>query len=295
MIEVHNTIADMKAAVAIANSANTEAERIERLCAIALKPVDVGLDQLDPFSDEYRERVMKIYHQISERDIYSAAEHELSPYLADVPDTRPNYYSAGTTRFAGQILMAMGGILEVLDLKPGEKLLEYGAGEGGIALEAAKCGVDVTVIDIEPKYLGLIERRAALADTRVNTIQGEFGHDAGQFDVVLFYEAFHHCLDHMRVAERIRGMLRPGGRLVLAGEPVIGPHNEHWRTSVPYPWGLRMDGLSFRVIQTYGWLELGYDHDYLIEMLSRAGYSVEFRHAPANERASCYIARPVGD
>jgi hypothetical protein len=87
-------------------------------------------------------------------------------------------------------------------------------------------------------------------------------------------------------------MLKPDGRLILAGEPVIGPHNEHWRTSVPYAWGLRMDGLSFRAIQTYGWLELGYDHAYLMEMLGRAGYDVEFRTSPATDRAHCYIARP---
>ncbi|MGN6589948.1 MAG: class I SAM-dependent methyltransferase [Sphingomicrobium sp.] len=282
----------MKERVAFANSAETEAERIEKLCELALRPAELGLDQLDPFSPEYRELVLQMYQEVSGRPLYSPREHELSPYLDEVPDTRPNYYSAGTTKFAGQILLAMGGILELLDLKPGQKMLEYGSGEGGIALEAAKCGVDVTVVDIEPKYLGLIERRAKLADVPIRTIEGEFGHETGeQFDVVLFYEAFHHCLDHLEVARRIRGMLKPDGRLILAGEPVIGPHNEQWRTSVPYPWGLRMDGLSFRAIQTFGWLELGYDHDYLLEMLDRAGYDVEFKSSPATARADCYIAR----
>ena len=292
MTEVVHSIDEMKERVAVANSAETEAERIEKLCELALHPADLGLDQLDPFSPEYRNLVLRMYREVSGRSLYAPREHELSPYLDEVPDTRPNYYSAGTTKFTGQILLAMGGILELLDLKPGQKMLEYGSGEGGIALEAAKCGVDVTVVDIEPKYLRLIERRARLADAQIKTIEGEFGHETGeQFDVVLFYEAFHHCLDHLEVAQRIRGMLKPGGRLILSGEPVIGPHNEQWRSSVPYPWGLRMDGLSFRAIQTFGWLELGYDHDYLIEMLDRAGYDVEFRASPATARADCYIAR----
>lgn len=290
MITICKTIEEMKAAVAIANSADTEGERIDRLCAIALEPTDLGLNQIDPFSSEYRDIVLAMHAEVSGRALYSPQEHELSPYLDEVPDTRPNYYSTGSTKFAGQILLAMGGVLEVMDLKPGQKLLEYGPGEGGIALEAAKCGVDVTVVDIEPKYLGLIARRAKIADTSVRTIRGEFGHSCGQFDVVLFYEAFHHCLDHMKVAQDIRGMLRSGGRLILAGEPVIGPHNEHWRSSVPYPWGLRMDGLSFRAIQTYGWLELGFDHSYLMDMLDRAGYEVTFRRSLATDRANCYIA-----
>jgi hypothetical protein len=53
-----------------------------------------------------------------------------------------------------------------------------------------------------------------------------------------------------------------------------------------------MDGLSFRAIQTYGWLELGYEHGYLMEMPNRAGYDQEFRPSPATERANCDIARP---
>jgi len=192
-----------------------------------------------------------------------------------------------------EILVAMGSILQTLALKPGQRLLEYGVGEGGIALEAAKCGIDVTVVDIEQRYLSLIDRRAKMADVEVKTVLGEFGALAGSnFDVVLFYEAFHHSLDHMAVAKKITTMLAPGGRLILAGEPVIGPHNEHWRSSVPFPWGLRMDGLSYRAIKTYGWMELGFDHNYLMEMLGRAGYSCEFLKSAATDRANCYVARP---
>lgn len=170
----------------------------------------------------------------------------------------------------------MGAILQMLDVKPSQRLLEYGTGEGGIAIEAAKCGVDVTFVDIEQRYLSIIEHRAAAAKVSVVTRLGEFGCITdGAFDVVLFYEAFHHSLDHFEVARGIRKILAPQGRLILAGQPVIGPHNEHWRTSVPYPWGLRMDGVSFRAIKAFGWMELGFDHNYLIEMLKRACYHYE--------------------
>lgn len=292
MIVVHKSIAEMKAAVAVANAADNEADRVKALCGLALEPLEVGLNSLDPFSPEYRAAVMSIYTEVSGRENYRANEHELSPYLTEINENRPGYYLAGNTSYAGEVIVAMGSVLQVLDLKPGQRLLEYGAGEGGIALEAAKCGVDVTVVDIEPRYLSLIERRAKSAGVTLNTICGEFGCPTdGLFDVVLFYESFHHSLDHLDVAKSIRSMLVLGGRLIFAGEPVIGPHNEVWRTSVPFPWGLRMDGLSFRVIQTYGWLELGFDHDYFLEMLKRAGYTCEFRKSAATDRANCYIAR----
>jgi len=293
LVTILKTVAEMDAAVAVANSADNEAERVKALCELALAPVDDRLNALDPFSQQYRQTVLDLYSRISGRSDYRPREHELSPYLTEVADSRPGYYLAGSTSYTGEILVAMGSVLQTLALKPGQRLLEYGVGEGGIALEAAKCGIDVTVVDIEQRYLSLIDRRAKMADVEVKTVLGEFGALAGSnFDVVLFYEAFHHSLDHMAVAKKISTMLAPGGRLILAGEPVIGPHNEHWRSSVPFPWGLRMDGLSYRAIKTYGWMELGFDHNYLMEMLGRAGYSCEFLKSAATDRANCYVARP---
>ncbi len=292
-ITILNTLPEMISAVAEANSADNEADRITALCDLALDLDDAAFYSIDPFSPEYKAAVLDLYRRVSARDSYQPQEHELSPYLSEISDTRPGYYLPGRTSYTGEILAAMGSILQTLDLSAGQHMLEYGAGEGGISLEAAKCGVNVTVVDVEQRYLSIIDRRAAQADVKVRTVCGEFGYDVGgQFDVVLFYEAFHHAIDHFEVACKIREMLAPGGRLVLTGEPVIGPHNEQWRSSVPYPWGLRMDGLSFRVIQAYGWMELGFDHGYLLEMLTRAGYNTEFRRSTATDKANCYIATP---
>jgi 2-polyprenyl-3-methyl-5-hydroxy-6-metoxy-1,4-benzoquinol methylase len=285
-------IESMRREVATINSATTEVERIAGLCEIAFRPRLPALPT-DPFSAEYRSMVLDVYKSITGRATYSPAVNELSPYLADVSDLRPGYYMGGSTGLVGDILMAMGEVLRVIDGKPGTRILEYGAGEGGISLEAAKVGCDVTVVDLEPRYLGIIERRALAAGVSIRTVSGEFGLDCGGvFDVILFYEAFHHSLDHADVAKKIHGMLAPGGRLILAGEPVFGEHNADWKNTLPYPWGLRLDGLSFRAIETYGWLELGFNDGYLIEMLMRAGFLVEYRRSPAGDRGSCYIARP---
>ncbi len=295
-MKIYNDIVSMQAAIEEINTLGTEAERIPELCKLAYSPNVGEMAQMDPFSAQYREKVLEVYESVADRKDYRPAENELAPYLSEISDLTPGYYLAGSTTFVGDVLTAMGQVLKHLDAKPGQRILEYGAGEGGIALEAAKAGCEVTVVDIEPKYLELIARRAEAANVSVRTVVGEFGHDVGGgFDRILFYEAFHHALDHAKVARQLNGMLAPGGYLVLAGEPVFGAHNEHWRATLPYPWGLRLDGLSFRAIQTYGWMELGFDEGYLVEMLTRAGFHTQYHPNLATDRAAAYIAHPYGD
>lgn len=295
-MQIYSDLASMQAAVEAINALDSESERIPELCKIAYSPFVGEMTRMDPFSVDYREKVLEVYEAVANRKDYAPAQNELSPYLSQISDLTPGHYLAGSTTFVGEVLTAMGQVLKHLDAKPGQRILEYGAGEGGIALEAAKAGCDVTVVDIEPKYLELIARRAKAGGVSIRTVVGEFGHDVGgQFDRILFYEAFHHALDHAKVAQRLAGMLAPGGYLVLAGEPVVGAHNEHWRATLPYPWGLRLDGLSFRAIQAYGWMELGFDESYLIEMLLRAGFRTKYHPNAATDRGSAYIAVPYGD
>jgi 2-polyprenyl-3-methyl-5-hydroxy-6-metoxy-1,4-benzoquinol methylase len=294
-MQLFHDLPSMQTAVSSINAREYESQRIEGLCEIAYCPNVDDMIQLDPFSAAYKTKVVEVYQSVAKRSQYSPDQNELSPYLDSVSELRPGYYTSGSTAFVGDILTAMDQVLISLNAKPNQKILEYGAGEGGIALEAAKAGCEVTIVDIEPKYLALVERRAKAAGVNIRTVLGEFGCDCGQgFDRILFYEAFHHALDHANVAAKLHSMLAPTGYLVLAGEPVMGAHNAKWRPTLPYPWGLRLDGLSFRAIQTYGWMELGFDESYLVEMLMRAGFLVQFHPCAATTRGSSYIARPTG-
>jgi hypothetical protein len=54
--------------------------------------------------------------------------------------------------------------------------------------------------------------------------------------------------------ERLRRLVRPGGLLVLAGEPV---------GDFEMPWGVRLDGQSLYAMRKHGWLELGFETSYL--------------------------------
>jgi SAM-dependent methyltransferase len=93
-----------------------------------------------------------------------------------------------------------------------------------------------------------------------------------KFDLVLFFESFHHCDDHVQLLRNVKEMLRPGGHLLLASEP-IEERVHHW--------GVRLDGGSVWAMREHGWLELGFTSRYLSGLLKREGWSVERRREPA--------------
>ena len=74
--------------------------------------------------------------------------------------------------------------------------------------------------------------------------------------------------------KRVPMLLNPGGLLAFAAEPIVPDHSE----IVPYPWGLRMDGLSIWSIRRWGWLELGFQQGYFQKLLENLGWSVARRN-----------------
>ena len=84
------------------------------------------------------------------------------------------------------------------------------------------------------------------------------------FDAAVFFESFHHCADHLAMLRRLHDIVRPGGAVLFASEPV-----QH----LDYPWGPRLDGLSVWSSRTYGWLELGFDCAYFDRALAHTGWS----------------------
>ncbi len=151
-----------------------------------------------------------------------------------------------------------------LDLKPGQLVLDSGAGAGGAALAMASLGLHVTAIDIAPGMVERMRTRAIAAgvalDARV--MNGEaldlrtasFNAAVSVFGVILYPDA-------MRgVAEMVR-VVRPGGRISvvtwteperyeLAARPraaalAVWPEMPH----APLPPQLRYrDGKDFRTL-----------------------------------------------
>ena len=221
---------------------------------------------MDPWSGEYRDEQFALYRRLSTRGEYRTA-NETSGYEVDSRIPFP-YYTKSAETVSNQLL-AIGFLVKVMNLPPGSAVLEYGAGWGNTTITLARMGHDVHAIDIDANFVAMISARAERLGLAVRAEVGEFlGVSAlsRAYDAVLFYECFHHCSDHLQLLADLHGVLRPGGKVVLAAEPI---HEEFHA-----PWGLRLDGESLWAIRSNGWLELGFKESFFIEACLRTGWAV---------------------
>jgi len=271
------------------------ASQLVALSQIYYKVNDREWSGLNPFEQAYKDRVINLYKKITKHSHYDPSLMEKTD-AAGTGDGAfcPLPYRFANSRLVGEFLSCYGWILHNLDVISGADVLEYGAGEGQLAIHLARMGCNMHAIDIEQRFLDLIKKQCDELGICITLKQGQFGDGIGakQFDRIIFFEAFHHCLDHFDALMRIRTQLKPDGFLCFAGEPIIRSGSAD-SSLVPYPWGLRMDGEAMRSIAEFGWMELGYSEPYFIELLSRSGYSVERSPSPFYSRGDVYIARRI--
>ena len=104
-------------------------------------------------------------------------------------------------------------------LKPGDRVLDFGCGPGGITVRAAAMvGAEgrVFALDIHPSAIEKVERLAQKKGIHnITTVQSDHveGIDDQSLDVVLMYDVFHHLADPEAVLEQLHQALKPQGRL----------------------------------------------------------------------------------
>ncbi len=255
---------------------DAELKELDRLAAISDDARREGFQQFrmeiadsmpaDPWSPEYAARVFELYEFLHGKP-YSAS-NEVSAFDFETHVRRPFPYNTGSSATVGEHLMGIGHAIRTLDLPEHSRILELGPGWGNITLALAQMGHDVTAIDIEINFVNLITERAARVGAVIDARQGDFAMmkelEPG-FDAVLFFESFHHAANHLDVLESLDRIVKPGGRVLFAAEPISA--------SYPYPWGLRLDGESLWAIRQNGWLELGFRPDYFEKTLAHFGWS----------------------
>lgn len=241
----------------------------------------------NPFSEEYKQQELDLYLKIAEIPEYVDSEAETFDFdVKEASDPYPFPYSTQDHQFIGETLIAIGFIIKTMKLKPGASILEYGPGSGATTILLATSGYDVTATDVNSTSLELIESLAARRGLSITTYKGAFGQapeSNTRFDAILFFKSFHHCLDHIKVVEKLWDLTKDEGILVFAGEPVS--------QSFSKPWGVRLDGQSLWQIRKNKWLELGFSESYFKKLLSKNGWLVSKYICRDSSSGTTFIAR----
>ena len=226
-------------------------------------PVD---ESLDPFSDEYVRQQIAVYSEISGRKI-NQAENELCDFNLPEHVDAANPYAHQPPHVIGMHMSRISRAIERSGLELNEHILDMGCGWGLSSELFAFSGLKVTAVDINPKFVQLVSARAEKRGHDVRALQGMFEEIPGEdiFDAVAYYECLHHAVRPWVALSAARERLRPGGKLILAGEPI----NEMWRH-----WGVRLDPLSIYCIRKFGWFESGWSPTFIRMCIERSGFVI---------------------
>lgn len=246
---------------------------------------------LDPLGTPYRDQQVALWRAITGRADYLPDRDEEAPEIASLDHiTQPAFYASGDATIAGDHLMALGHLLKISGFAGDRRarILEYGAGFGQIALAFARLGHCVETVDINAGFCQAVATAAERYRVDLTPHLGTFGYNPSgrseAYDVIYFYESFHHCLDFQSLVRKLRTMLKPNGKVLLAGEPIAIGHQDF----MPYPWGIRLDGENVAITHFRGWMELGFQEDFLLNLFRQLGFSGRKHVCPNSSYATTY-------
>ena len=239
----------------------------------------------DPFSKAYRDSILDSFSALR-GEPYTAMSEGLPIDIAwEVKNAFP--YGTRDPNVIGPFLMTFGWLIREMAIPANGRILEIGAGLGSLTWLMARSGYDVTAVEINESNCEVIRQTASHLVRPVTVISQDISkvepHDL--FDCILFFEAFHHMLDHADLLARCKSWLAPGGKIVFAGEPIVD--------DFAYPWGLNLAGEGLRAIALWGWLELVYSRPYFEDLLARTGLTFERKELQGVHWANAYIAHQV--
>lgn len=153
-----------------------------------------------------------------------------------------------------------------IDPRPGERVVDIGAGMGAGAVAAAASGADVVAVEPTPFMRGLLRSRLKVGRQHgVAVATGVAEHlplPDGSVDAIWAVNTLHHWSDLERGVAEIARVLAPGGRVLLVDEDFSDPaHPEHER---------------FGGVGQHGFLEV--DAGPLADLLGAAGLEVDDAH-----------------
>lgn len=176
----------------------------------------------------------------------------------------------------------------------GRKVLELGSGVGSLAIEFSHLGADVTAIEPSVRWMSMAEEHAK-NEAKVNFVKADLQHGLAElaeksFDLIVAVDSLPKIYDFHQFAERLRGLLKPGGALAFRipsgtapttvddkrglGLPLIPP--DYWSAFVASPIGLyhRPWGTYRALLKEAGFSEPVLSIGLVDESLERARYKI---------------------
>ena len=156
---------------------------------------------MKPEPDTTVETVKEFWESHVNNEYYTNEQRASDAYFRDIEDRRYRAHYNLRELFAS--LAGSKG-----------RLLEIGCGIGVDSIQLAKCGFDVTAVDLTESALAVAKEFAAHRDVTVDFRLGNaerLDFSDGEFDVVYSFGVLHHTPDIEKAVSEVRRVLRPGG------------------------------------------------------------------------------------
>jgi len=250
---------------------------------------------LDPMTQEYARQQHHLWATVAgiNRDYDPQIDEKEAPLLNVDAIRLPAYFSRRdpeAIEHAAKHILATGMLIKHSGLRPGQWALEYGAGFAQTALQFARLGVNVDTVDISEEFCRHVKTQADFFGVPLTPFIGRFGWNPRgdkNYDLIWFYESFHHCIDFKNVVRQLHRHLATHGSILLAGEPIRRREDR----CIPYPWGLRLDSENIAVIRLRHWFEIGFTEDFLVALFTNAGFSARRMDCSVSSHGEGYIFR----
>jgi len=192
--------------------------------------------------------------------------------MTDMSETTTKGQSWDTAAYAanGRFVATMAtGVVELLEPKSGERILDIGCGDGALTETLAATGAVVTGVDASPTMVAAARIRSAGSATPFLVEECSataLGYE-GEFDAVFSNAALHWIRDQEAVLAGVRRALKPGGRFVaeMGGQGNIAAIRTAL-TAVLAPYGIDAEEAAASFFPS---------PEHYARLLTKAGFTVE--------------------
>lgn len=224
---------------------------------------DAGIPDVPPEDSEAAvQEQLQVFKALTGRDYAATAETRYPVnhvYEVNKPFSDPEGLS-------GDLVVAAGTMIKLLHLVPGASVIDLGCGCGWTSILLARCGFQVTGLDLNNASLEIGRRNAEAIGIQVRFINADMQRFTVDqlFDAVVIFDSLHHCLRERSVLSRAESALRPGGKILLC-EPNYPDEDRA---------GILTHEAAIQAMRKFGTLEKGLGTRYLIRGLFDCGFEM---------------------